>query len=133
MQFRVPQFIDVEDKIFGPFTFKQFMYMAGGAGMAFVIYKTIPIYIAVILILPILGLSAALTFAKVNNKPFAQILESYFKFMIQNKLYIWKKVPKKKTPQKVAEKTEQQNSPKMSDSKLKDLSWSLDVLDINKK
>ncbi len=33
MRFEVPQFIDVEDKIFGPFTFKQFLYLAGGAGL----------------------------------------------------------------------------------------------------
>jgi hypothetical protein len=29
MQFRVPQFIDIEDKLFGPLTFKQFIYLAG--------------------------------------------------------------------------------------------------------
>jgi len=135
MQFRVPQFIDVEDKIFGPFTFKQFLYMAGGAGISFVIYKVMPIYVTIILVPPVLGLSAALTFAKVNNKPFVEILEYYFKFTLQNKLYIWKKNPKKKKVAKKAEekKEEPLGVPRFSDSKLKDISWSLDVLDINKK
>ena len=27
MQYQVPQFIEVEDKIFGPLTFKQFLYI----------------------------------------------------------------------------------------------------------
>ncbi len=91
MQFRVPQFIDVEDKIFGPFTFKQFVYLAGGAGVSFVLWKLIPHWLAILLILPILGLSAALTFYKVNGKPFIDVMESYFKYIFQNKLYLWKK------------------------------------------
>ena len=35
MQFQVPQFLDVEDKIVGPFTIKQFIYLAGGVGMGY--------------------------------------------------------------------------------------------------
>ncbi|TSC80302.1 MAG: hypothetical protein G01um101429_152 [Parcubacteria group bacterium Gr01-1014_29] len=31
-QFQVPQFIEVEDKIFGPLTTKQFFYLLGGGG-----------------------------------------------------------------------------------------------------
>ena len=41
MQFKVPQFIDVEDKLFGPVTFKEFVYLAGGAGLIYVIYKLV--------------------------------------------------------------------------------------------
>ena len=39
MQFKVPQFLDIEDKIFGPFTFREFVYLTGGGGMCFVLYK----------------------------------------------------------------------------------------------
>ena len=42
MQYQVPQFIDVEDKIFGPFTFKQFIYMIGGIALSYIIYRFIP-------------------------------------------------------------------------------------------
>ena len=133
MQFRVPQFIDVEDKIFGPFTFKQFLYLAGGAGMAFVLYKLLPIYISILPIILVMGLAVALTFYRINGKPFVQILEYYFKFNTGSKLYIWKKALKKKV-KKVAEETGGPVFvPRLSDSKLKDISWSLDVLDTNKK
>nr|HPI66783.1 PrgI family protein [Candidatus Paceibacterota bacterium] len=70
MQFRVPQFIDIEDKLFGPLTFKQFIYLAGGAGLVFVIYKTIPLVFAIFLMIPVAGLAAALAFYKPNGKPF---------------------------------------------------------------
>jgi hypothetical protein len=43
MQFQVPQFLDVEDKIIGPFTIKQFLYLAGGAGFAYLSWRYIPV------------------------------------------------------------------------------------------
>jgi len=45
MRFKVPQFIDIEDKIFGPFSFKQFVYLAGGAGLCYIFFKTLPVCI----------------------------------------------------------------------------------------
>jgi len=138
MQFQVPQFIDVEDKIFGPFTFKQFIYLIGGAGASFALYKLLPIYFSIPLILPIVTLALALTFYKVNNRPFIAIMESAFNYYIGAKLYIWKqnRTAKKKIPD--ANKPDESLSnfnyvPKLSNSKLKDLSWSLDVLDMEKK
>jgi hypothetical protein len=135
MQFRVPQFIDIEDKIFGPFSFRQFVYLVGGGAISFVLYKLLPFFIAILLILPIVGLALALTFYKVNNKPFIETLENWFKFSTQNKLYVWKKKPQKKdsAKEKLPEQEVASYVPKLSESKLKDISWSLDVLDVNKK
>ena len=135
MQFRVPQFIEIEDKIFGPFTFKQFIYLVGGAGLSFVIYRTIPFFIAILLILPIIATSLALAFYKVNDKPFIFIAEAFIKYYFSQKLYLWRKEEKIRDPKKEAEKNNSLDNayvPRMSDSKLKELSWSLDVLDLNK-
>ena len=38
MQFNVPQFIDIEDKIIGPLTLKQFLFLVAGAGLLFVLW-----------------------------------------------------------------------------------------------
>src|SRR3989338_7398484 len=92
MQFQVPQFIDIEDRLFGPFSFKQFMYLLGGGGLSFVIYKFLPLYFAILLIIPILGIAGALTFYKINNRPFIFILEAWFHFVFTKKLYIWKRI-----------------------------------------
>ena len=134
MQFQVPQFIEVEDKIFGPFTFKQFIYMVGGVGIAFVIYKILTTFIAILLGLPIIALSLALAFYKVNGKPFIFIIESFVRYRLSHKLYLWKK-EERKPEEKAASSTASIDSlvPKLSDSKLKDLSWSLDVLDVRKR
>lgn len=129
MRFQVPQFIEVEDKIFGPLTLKQFIYLAGGGGLAFIIYRLLPFYIALIVMAPVLALSLALAFYRINNKPFVFILEAAFKYLVSDKLYIWKKEDKKIVPkEEEAEVLRRQLTvPKLSESKLKDLTWSLDI------
>ena len=42
MRFEVPQFIEIEDKIFGPLTWKQFIYLAGGAGFGVIAFFLLP-------------------------------------------------------------------------------------------
>ena len=129
MQFQVPQFIEVEDKIFGPLTFKQFIYIAGGAGAAYLIWRTLPPIIAAPLILAIIGLAAALAFLQYNGRPFILALEHGFYYLIKTKLYLWSNAQK---PQKAIEvrraaASSQVYIPKLSDSKLHELAWSLDI------
>ena len=88
MQFKVPQFLEIEDKIFGPFTFKEFVYLAGGAGICFVLYKLLGLLWGFIPILAVAGFSLMLTFYKPNNKPFLNMVEAMFKYALQSKLYI---------------------------------------------
>jgi len=145
MQFKVPQFLDIEDKIFGPFTFREFVYLAGGAGLCFMLYKLLGLVLGAIPILIMAGFSLALTFYKPNNKPFINMIESGFKYLTQNKLYIWKKTNKTSPPapllsgeggQRPGEVNKVQmmhsNNLQLNGSKLRDLAWSLDVLDLSK-
>ena len=130
MRFAVPQFIDVEDKIFGPLTFKQFVYLAGGGGLAFVCIKLLPLFFGLILAAVCAGLALGLAFVKINDKPLINLLEAAFNYGINDKLYIWKH--EKKTVKKEAPKVEadrKQYLPRISESKLHDIAWGLDVLD----
>lgn len=134
MRFQVPQFIEVDDKIFGKITLKQFIYLAGGGGLCFALFRFLPsLLYSGIPILLIASFSLALAFFKVNNKPFIYIVEAGFKYFFASKLYIWKK-------QEIVKKGDKENEekndakqyasimvPKISDSKLKDLTWSLDI------
>lgn len=127
MRFQVPQFVDVEDKIFGPFTLKQFIYLGGGAGLIIALFTTVPKVLAFFLSIPIVLLSLSLTFFKLNNQPFILILESFFKYITNKKLYIWKKEEAQVKKKSAEETNTEMYVPKLSQSKLKDLSWSLDV------
>ena len=135
MQFKVPQFLEIEDKIFGPFTFKEFAYLIGGLGMCFVLYKLLGLVWGAVPILFVGGFALLLTFYKPNEKPFINMVESFFRYNMQSKLYVWEKRQQKREISKIKEEaipTTSGNVPKLSGSKLRDLAWSLDVLDAKK-
>ena len=132
MEYQVPQFIEVEDKIFGPFTFKQFIYLAGGGGLTVVIFLYLPLFVAILVAIPIVSLTGALAFYKVNNKSFVEILEAGFNYYTKNRLYLWKKEDKTNDAPQVVEVPEvRKQKLGLSESKLHDLAWSLDIKDKN--
>lgn len=131
MKYQVPQFIEVEDKIFGPFTFKQFVYMIGGLGVCFIAYKLLPFFWAIIAMLPAVVISGSLAFYRPNNRPFIDTLEAAFNYMLTAKLYIWKREDKKIEPRAARESLQNVQKqiivPKLTEGKLRDLAWSLDI------
>ncbi len=132
MEYQVPQFIDVEDKVVGPFTLKQFIYLAGGAGLCVVFFSLFPIGLAIILALPAAGLAGALAFYKVNGKSFIQILEAGFRYYTGAKLFLWKKEEQRQAApvaQNTAPVMPKASGPRLTRGKLQDLAWSLDVKD----
>jgi hypothetical protein len=131
LQFQVPQFIDVEDKIFGPLTFKQFIYLLGAGGATFVIYKLIPnFYLAIFVASPIVILALLLAFYKFNDRSFILMLESMFRYYASSRLFLWKKTPTKIRPGAQANENIvglPSFNPRVTSGKLKDISWTLDV------
>ncbi len=91
MRFEVPQFIDIEDRIFGPLTWRQFLYLGGGVGMAVVIFLTTNFIVFILLGLPIAVLALALSFYPVNSRPFSYFLEAMFNYITRQRMYFWRK------------------------------------------
>lgn len=136
MQFQVPQFIDVEDKIFGPLTFRQFVYITGGAGLCYMLWRVVPAYVSTPLIAIVGGTAAALAFLQWNGQPFILAVEHGFFYLIHTKLYLWNNERARAVAAKTAKKEEADAAaaahtpvytPKLSDSKLHELAWSLDI------
>lgn len=93
MRFEVPQFIEIEDKIFGPFTWRQFVYLLGGAGALFMLFVLLPFFLFILIGGPLAALTASLAFYQVNNRPFIHTLESLVLYLLSKRLYLWKKSP----------------------------------------
>ncbi len=132
MQFQVPQFIEMEDRIFGPFTFKQFIYILGGAGLAFSALRLLPFPFNWPVAALALGLGSAFAFIKIHKKPLSFFVAAAFFYLTRRKLYIWKRRVKKLSKEE-AEKLQKQgavvnpNLAPVSSNKLKDLAWGLDI------
>jgi len=130
MQFHVPQFIEVENKIFGPLTFRQFVYLTGGAGLIFIFHTLFPLFITVILGAPVLTASLAFAFLKIHGKPFIEVVYNGFTYISGTKLYLWRKQTEKAAKTKKEDttvKSKETYLPKLTENKLQELSWSLDI------
>ncbi len=99
MQFHIPQYIDIEDKLIGPLTLKQAIYVGGGLGASYLVLELSPhIVISGPIIFAIGLLTWALAFYPKEKlgKPFIEVLEAGFSYALNAKLYTWKKTTKER-------------------------------------
>lgn len=132
MEFTVPQFIEREPKIVGPFTFRQFIYVAIAGGVCLLLFFILPFSAFVIAAIILLGGAFALAFLKVGKVSLPVFIKNFFLFFVlKPKIFLWRK---KTTPLKTlrkervkgAEEAEKENKkrpvPKIAEgSRLKEL------------
>ena len=132
MQFHIPQYIDIEDKLFGPLTLKQAIYVLGGGGGIYLMYRIIPsIFFAAPIMLGIAVLTWALAFYPKEKlgKPFIERLEAGFSYMMGAKLYTWKKTTKESTMGKEEQflGAQMPGTPSVPSGRLSNASFDIDV------
>jgi hypothetical protein len=90
MRFQLPQFIETEIKIIGPFTLKQFMWVAAGAVFIFLDFSLFTGIIAIVIAIPILGIAGAFAFLKINDMPLINYVANMLSFSFGSKKYLYK-------------------------------------------
>lgn len=105
MQYQVPQFIDTEDKIAGPFTIRQFIYICVTAGAIFVLYFIFQSFIFMFFALLVGGAGVSLAFVKINGQPLSKLAVLGFLFYWNPQLYLWQpdKPELPKTPETMSQ------------------------------
>ena len=90
-QFVVPQFIDVEDKIVGPITVRQFIILLVAGLIIAISYKltTLPVFIVIVVVVG--GIGATLAFIKINGQPFHFFLLNVIQTLLRPALRVWDK------------------------------------------
>jgi len=73
-QFVVPQFIDVENKIIGPITTRQFVIFLVGALFIGAAYKLFDFALFITVGILILGICGIFAFGRINGRPFHYFL-----------------------------------------------------------
>ncbi len=89
MQFVVPQFIEVESKVIGPISVRQFIILLFSAGIVFIWYSIFSTVIFVILGLITLAIGGVFAFAKVNSQPFHAFALSLIQTLQRPRLSLW--------------------------------------------
>lgn len=90
-QFVVPQFLDVEAKIIGPLTVRQFLTFLAGAGLIFLVFKMATFWVAAIEGLLIFALTGTFAFLKINGRPFHYFLLNLVQTLRRPILKVWNK------------------------------------------
>ncbi|MDE1925171.1 MAG: hypothetical protein KGH79_03250, partial [Patescibacteria group bacterium] len=104
-------------------------------GLCLIFFTLLPLYLAVVLMLPVAAFAFALAFYKVNGRPFIVAVEHAFGYFFGSKLYLWKQREQKAPPTAKAPAVQSSpllGVPQLSESRLKDLAWSLNIKDRNK-
>ena len=92
MQFSVPQFVDVEDKIIGPLTLKQFLVLLVGGVIIFVFKGIITNFFLLILAsIPVGGIAVVIAFGKVNGRSFGELIFSASSYVSDPRSFVFKK------------------------------------------
>lgn len=91
MKFQVPQFIETETKLIGPFTLKQFLWIGSGGAMLFLCFLILPRFVFFIVAIPIGGLFAGMAFVRINGTPLMNYMLYGLNFILNPKQFIFKK------------------------------------------
>jgi len=89
MQFQVPQFIETEDKVVGPFSIRQFAYVGVACLVSAIFYFMVATWLFVVIAIILIGGSLALSFIHVEGRPLMSILVSAAGFYWKPQTYIW--------------------------------------------
>ena len=128
MQYSVPQFIDIEDKIVGPLTGKQTLYLMIGGGFLMLIFSFFEFGFFMLSFVIVAPITLAFAFWKPKGMTVARWIVNIIMFHTSDHLYTWRREPEgikikraqKKKPQVVSEK-------KVSKSRIGELAWLLDT------
>jgi hypothetical protein len=91
MRFQLPQFLETEIKIVGPFTLQQFLWVAGGVAFMFLLYTLTHGVLFFILAIPILGIFLAFAFLKIDGVPLVIYASYSLSYLTNPKRYVFKK------------------------------------------
>lgn len=92
MQFTVPQFIDVEDKIIGPITVRQFIICVIALMVLFLEYKLSDFTLFVVLAIITVIIFGSIAFLRINSMPFHYFFINFIETIKQPSIRVWNKL-----------------------------------------
>ncbi len=95
MNFQVPQFIEVENKIVGPLSLKQFLYLAVGGIVCFMLYFVLQLWLWLMITAVLGAMAVSLAFVKYNGQPLPKVAWAAFTFFWKPRFYLWRRMPEK--------------------------------------
>jgi len=93
MQFAIPQFVEVEDKVIGPLTIRQFLFLVAGGVFLLIAWSLADLSLFIFLAFITVAITGSFAFVKINGRPFQIYLISVFRFYTKPRLRVWFREP----------------------------------------
>ena len=90
-RFKVPQNLEMEDRIIANLTMWQFVYLVVGGMLAYAAFMKLPSPLNIIIALPIALFAAASGLIKINNQPFPKFFASLIHYLVTPRERVWRK------------------------------------------
>lgn len=129
MMFNVPQFIDVEDKIAGPLTWRQLLWMIGMGAALLTFFNIFDGALFVIIAIPTVLLFVAFAFYRPNGFPLTKFAYYMILFFFRPKVSVWERPVRERPIAKAHAKHEEPPAPgskQIDQAKLTELARILD-------
>lgn len=88
--FAVPQFIDIEPRVIGPITVRQFIMLLIAGGIIFIAYKLLVLKLFIVAAIFVGGIAALFAFFKPNGRPFHIFLLNVIKTLTRPAVRTWR-------------------------------------------
>jgi len=128
MLYNVPQYIDIEDKIAGPLTAKQLLWMFGMGGMLLMMWGFLDKTTFYIAAVPVVLIFSALAFYRPYGQPLINFVIYSIQYIMRPKLYFWNRETTHEVAQKKAqpEIVQRQKNAGLTEDKVKMFAQVLD-------
>jgi hypothetical protein len=132
MQFKVPQNIDMQDRIIGPLTLSQFFYLLFGGLIIYILFSKLVLsgfsFLFWILAIPIGVFSFCMAFIKIQDRPFPVFFMAMVRYMSQPRARVWQHYTpaQQSQPLKQTKKAEQQPKKTLDPIRVNELASVLD-------
>ena len=96
MRFQVPQFVDIEDKIIGPFTLKQFLIYLVAVLLLIPVFITTDLSLFITIALPVIGIAVAFAHVRIHSKSLFMVIANAARFTTRGQLFVWQRTAQPK-------------------------------------
>jgi hypothetical protein len=91
MRFQVPQFVDVEDKIIGPLTLRQFIIYLVGSLLLIPVFLRSDLSLFLTIAIPVMGVAALFAHFRLHGKSLLVVLTHFLSFYFTGTRYVWRR------------------------------------------
>lgn len=131
MMSNVPQFIDIEDKVAGPLTWRQLLWVIAMGIILLVLYNMLPGIAFIVVAIPIVLFFSALAFYRPQGQSLISFLGHGFFFFFRPKVAVWERPvvrPRAVSAAKPQRQAEPDHSKGVSREELRNLAKMLDTV-----